>query len=88
MQLRANCGRIRAGRRVASLAEVVLRRAAALEAMARGVRGSCGCRRARRTVWGARQVQMAHEFVCKGTMLPSEIARHCAARCCGWAASQ
>ncbi len=26
-------------------------------------------------VWDARQQQMAQEFVCKGTMLPSEIAR-------------
>jgi glycolate oxidase FAD binding subunit len=30
---------------------------------------------AEENVWSARQEQMDHEFVCKGTMLPSEIAR-------------
>jgi glycolate oxidase FAD binding subunit len=58
---------------LASLAEVLLTQAAALEAMAQseGLRS----RGAADDVWGARQLQMAHEFVCKGTMLPSEIAR-------------
>jgi glycolate oxidase FAD binding subunit len=47
--------------------------AAALEAMAQseGLRSGA----AADDVWSARQQRMAHEFVCKGTMLPSEIAR-------------
>jgi len=30
---------------------------------------------AQEDVWNARQQQMNHKLVCKGTMLPSEIAR-------------
>jgi glycolate oxidase FAD binding subunit len=58
---------------LASLAEVLHAQAAALEAMAQseGLRSHT----AADEVWGARQLQMSHEFVCKGTMLPSEIAR-------------
>ncbi len=58
---------------LASLAEVLHTQAAALEAMAQseGLRSDVVADE----VWGARQLQMAHEFVCKGTMLPAEIAR-------------
>jgi glycolate oxidase FAD binding subunit len=58
---------------LASLAEVLHTQAAALEAMAQseGLRSHT----AADEVWGARQLEMSHEFVCKGTMLPSEIAR-------------
>jgi glycolate oxidase FAD binding subunit len=58
---------------LASLAEVLHTQAGALETMAQseGLRS----RTAADEVWGARQLQMSHEFVCKGTMLPSEIAR-------------
>jgi glycolate oxidase FAD binding subunit len=58
---------------LASLAEVLHTQAAALEAMAQ--REGLHSRAAEENVWRARQQQMDHEFVCKGTMFPSEIAR-------------
>ena len=57
--------------RLASLAEV-------LEAQAEVVAGLAqplAVQAATHDVWGARQSMMAWEVVCKGTMLPSEIAR-------------
>jgi glycolate oxidase FAD binding subunit len=73
IQLRGTAAGFELDVQLASLAEVLHTQAAALEAMAQseGLRS----RGAADDVWGARQLQMAHEFVCKGTMLPSEIAR-------------
>jgi glycolate oxidase FAD binding subunit len=73
IQLRGTAAGFELDVQLASLAEVLHTQAAALEAMAQseGLRS----RGAADDVWGARQRQMAHEFVCKGTMLPSEIAR-------------
>src|SRR6202161_705455 len=58
---------------LASLAEVLHTQAAALEEMARseGLRS----RESGDEVWNARQKQMTWEVVCKGTMLPAEVAR-------------
>ena len=58
---------------LASLAEVLHTQAAALEAMAQSE--GLSSRAVRDEVWNARQQQMDRDFVCKGTMLPSEIAR-------------
>ena len=58
---------------LASLAEVLHTQAAALETMAQSE--GLHSQAAQEDVWNARQEQMDHEFVCKGTMLPSEIAR-------------
>jgi glycolate oxidase FAD binding subunit len=58
---------------LASLAEVLHTQAAALEAMAQSE--GLGSRAVGDEVWNARQAQMDRDFVCKGTMLPSEIAR-------------
>ena len=73
IQLRGTAAGFELDVQLASLAEVLHTQAAALESMAQseGLRS----RVAADDVWGARQQQMAHEFVCKGTMLPSEIAR-------------
>ena len=73
IQLRGTATGFELDVQLASLAEVLHTQAAALESMAQseGLRS----RGAADDVWGARQLQMAHEFVCKGTMLPSEIAR-------------
>jgi glycolate oxidase FAD binding subunit len=73
IQLRGTAAGFELDVQLASLAEVLHTQAAALEAMAQseGLRS----RGAADDVWGARQLQMAHEFVCKGTMLPSELAR-------------
>jgi glycolate oxidase FAD binding subunit len=73
IQLRGTATGFELDVQLASLAEVLHTQAAALETMAQseGLRS----RSAADDVWGARQLQMAHEFVCKGTMLPSEIAR-------------
>jgi glycolate oxidase FAD binding subunit len=73
IQLRGTAAGFELDVQLASLAEVLHTQAAALESMAQseGLRS----RGAADDVWGARQQQMAHEFVCKGTMLPSEIAR-------------
>jgi glycolate oxidase FAD binding subunit len=73
IQLRGTAAGFELDVQLASLAEVLHTQAAALESMAQseGLRS----RGAADDVWGARQLQMAHEFVCKGTMLPSEIAR-------------
>ena len=58
---------------LASLAEVLHTQAAALETMAQGE--GLHAEAAREDVWSARQQQMNHDFVCKATMLPTEIAR-------------
>jgi glycolate oxidase FAD binding subunit len=58
---------------LASLAEVLHTQAAALEAMAQSE--GLTSRPVGDEVWHARQQQMDADFVCKGTMLPSEIAR-------------
>jgi glycolate oxidase FAD binding subunit len=73
IQLRGTAAGFELDVQLASLAEVLHTQAAALEAMAQseGLRS----RRAADDVWSARQLQMSHELVCKGTMLPSEIAR-------------
>ncbi len=73
IQLRGTAAGFELDVQLASLAEVLHTQAAALEAMAQseGLRSGV----AADEVWGARQLQMSHEFVCKGTMLPSEIAR-------------
>jgi glycolate oxidase FAD binding subunit len=73
IQLRGTVAGFELDVQLASLAEVLHTQAAALETMAQseGLRS----RVAADDVWGARQLQMSHDFVCKGTMLPSEIAR-------------
>jgi glycolate oxidase FAD binding subunit len=73
IQLRGTAAGFELDVQLASLAEVLHTQAAALESMAQseGLRS----RGAADDVWAARQLLMAHEFVCKGTTLPSEIAR-------------
>jgi glycolate oxidase FAD binding subunit len=73
IQLRGTTSGFEVDVQLASLAEVLHTQAAALEAIAQseGLRS----RVAADDVWGARQLQMTHEFACKGTMLPSEMAR-------------
>jgi glycolate oxidase FAD binding subunit len=73
IQLRGSAAGFDLDVQLASLPEVLHTQAAALEAMAQseGLRSGA----AADDVWSARQQRMAHEFVCKGTMLPSEIAR-------------
>src|SRR5271156_2658045 len=73
IQLRGTAAGFELDIQLASLPEVLHTQAAALESMAQseGLRS----RAAAGDVWDARQQQMAHEFVCKGTMLPAEIAR-------------
>jgi glycolate oxidase FAD binding subunit len=58
---------------LASLAEVLHTQAAALEAMAQSE--GLSPQTASDEVWNARQQELAWDFCCKGTMLPSEIAR-------------
>jgi glycolate oxidase FAD binding subunit len=58
---------------LASLAEVLRTQATALEEMA--LMDGLAVVRAADRVWDARQQRLEHDFVCKGTMLPSEIAR-------------
>ncbi len=73
IQLRGSAAGFVLDVQLASLAEVLHTQAAALEAMAQ--REGLHSQDAQEDVWSARQQQMDHEFVCKGTMLPSEIAR-------------
>jgi glycolate oxidase FAD binding subunit len=73
IQLRGTTAGFELDVQLASLAEVLHTQAAALEAMAQSE--GLGSRVSADDVWGARQMQMAHNVVCKGTMLPSEIAR-------------
>jgi glycolate oxidase FAD binding subunit len=73
IQLRGNAAGFVLDVQLASLAEVLHTQAAALEAMAQ--REGRDSQAAQENVWSARQAQMDHELVCKGTMLPSEIAR-------------
>ena len=58
---------------LASLPEVLTTQGNALELLARGE--GLGLRAAADEVWNARQRQLTGDVVCKGTMLPSEIAR-------------
>jgi glycolate oxidase FAD binding subunit len=58
---------------LASLPEVLETQAGALEILAQGE--GLGLRAAADEVWNARQRQLSADVVCKGTMLPSEIAR-------------
>jgi glycolate oxidase FAD binding subunit len=58
---------------LASLAEVLETQAGALELLARGE--GLGLQATSDEVWNARQRQLSADLVCKGTMLPSEIAR-------------
>jgi glycolate oxidase FAD binding subunit len=73
IQLRGTAAGFELDVQLASLAEVLHTQAAAVDAMAQGE----GLRSlvSADDVWRARQLRMSHEFVCKGTMLPSEIAR-------------
>jgi glycolate oxidase FAD binding subunit len=58
---------------LASLAEVLLTQAAAVEEMAQSE--GLSSKAAGDEVWGARQAQLAGEIVCKATMLPAQVAR-------------
>ncbi len=58
---------------LASLPEVLTTQGDALELLARGE--GLGLRASADEVWNARQRQLTADLVCKGTMLPSEIAR-------------
>jgi glycolate oxidase FAD binding subunit len=73
IQLRGTAAGFELDVQLASLAEVLHTQAAALEAMAQteGLHAQA----AQENVWSARQQQMDSELVCKGTMLPSEVAR-------------
>jgi glycolate oxidase FAD binding subunit len=73
IQLRGSAAGFVLDVQLASLAEVLHTQAAALEAMAQSV--GLHSQAAQEDVWNARQQQMDHELVCKGTMLPSESAR-------------
>jgi glycolate oxidase FAD binding subunit len=73
IQLRGTAAGFALDVQLASLAEVLHTQAAALEAMAQSE--GLGSRAAGDEVWNARQAQMDRDLVCKGTMLPSEIAR-------------
>ena len=59
--------------RLASLAEVLRTQAEVLHHMAQAE--GLETAPAAETIWNARQLIMDHDFACKGTMLPSEIAR-------------
>jgi glycolate oxidase FAD binding subunit len=58
---------------LASLAEVLHTQAAAVEEMAQSE--GLSSREAGDEVWDARQTRLAGDIVCKGTMLPAEVAR-------------
>jgi glycolate oxidase FAD binding subunit len=58
---------------LASLAEVLQTQAAGVEEMA--VSEGLSSRATGDEVWNARQARLAGEIVCKGTMLPAEVAR-------------
>ena len=73
IQLRGSAAGFVLDVQLASLAEVLHTQAAALEAKAQSE--GLHSQAAQEDVWNARQQQMDHELVCKGTMLPSEIAR-------------
>ena len=73
IQLRGTAAGFELDIQLASLAEVLHTQAAALEAMAQSE--GLNSRSATDEVWSERQQLMAKDFACKGTMLPSEIAR-------------
>jgi glycolate oxidase FAD binding subunit len=58
---------------LASLAEILCTQAAALETMAQS--DSLSVQGGADEVWNARQEQWKQDFVCKATMLPSDVAR-------------
>ncbi len=74
IQLRGTAEEFHLDIQLASLPEVLHTQADLLESLAR-IEG-LSVERANETVWDARQQQLAHsnDFVCKATMLPSEIA--------------
>jgi glycolate oxidase FAD binding subunit len=73
IQLRSTAEGFSLDIQLASLAEVLHTQAAAVETMAQSdglsVQGSAD------EVWNARQEQWTQDFVCKATMLPSDVAR-------------
>ncbi len=73
IQLRGTAAGFALDVQLASLAEVLHKQAAAVEAMAQSE--GLGSGAVGDEVWTARQEQADRDFVCKGTMLPSEIAR-------------
>jgi glycolate oxidase FAD binding subunit len=73
IQLRGGAGGFELDIQLASLAEVLDTQAGALEQMAQSE--GLLSRDTRDEVWNARQQQMGWEIVCKGTMLPAEVAR-------------
>jgi glycolate oxidase FAD binding subunit len=73
IQLRGTAGGFDLDIQLASLAEVLHTQAAAVEEMAQSE--GLSSREAGDEVWDARQARLAGEIVCKGTMLPAEVAR-------------
>ncbi len=73
IQLRGTAEGFELDIQLASLAEVLHTQAAALEAMAQSE--GLNSRSATDEVWSERQQLLAKDFACKGTMLPSEVAR-------------
>jgi glycolate oxidase FAD binding subunit len=73
IQLRGTAGGFNLDIQLASLAEVLHTQAAAVEEMAQSEELSS--RGAGDEVWDARQARLAGDIVCKGTMLPAEVAR-------------
>jgi glycolate oxidase FAD binding subunit len=73
IQLRGTAGGFDLDIQLASLAEVLHTQAAAVEEMAQSE--GLSSRGAGDKVWDARQARLAGDIVCKGTMLPAEIAR-------------
>ncbi len=73
IQLRGSAAGFVLDVQLASLAEVLHTQAAALQSMAQSE--GLHAQAAQDDVWSARQQQMDWDVVCKGTMLPSEIAR-------------
>jgi glycolate oxidase FAD binding subunit len=69
IQLRGTASGFALDVQLASLAEVLRTQAAALETMAQSVQSTVD------DVWNARQEQWTQDFVCKATMLPSDVAR-------------
>jgi glycolate oxidase FAD binding subunit len=73
IQLRGTAGKFDLDIQLASLAEVLHTQAAAVEEMAQSEGLSSSA--AGDEIWEARQARLAGEIVCKGTMLPAEVAR-------------
>jgi glycolate oxidase FAD binding subunit len=73
IQLRSAVGSFDLDIQLASLAEVLHTQAAAVEEMAQSE--GLSSKVAGDEVWDARQARLAGDIVCKGTMLPAEVAR-------------